>query len=200
MLFHKCTDQENIPLKLPLLQLTSNIIERENSLKFLGVILDEHLTWKKHIQLIENKVSKNVGVLHKPSTLINSKCLRSIYFSFIHSYINYANIAWASTNKTNLKKLFGKQKQAARIISNQDRFTHARPLLQTLNTLNVYQINLLQVLLFMHKIKTNSSPRIFLHQFQTINHKYAIRYSRNNFKEPKRETNYLVVRLFGTAF
>ena len=170
--------------------MNSNIIERENSLKFLGVILDEHLTWKKHIQLIENKVSKNVGILYKASKLINSKCLRSIYFCFIHSYINFANIAWASTNKTNLKKLFGKQKQAAPIIFNQDRFTHARPLLKTLNALNVYQINLLQVLLFMHKIKTNSSPRIFLHQFQTINQKYATRYSRNNFKEPKRETNY----------
>ena len=115
MIFHKCTDQENIPLKLPLLQLNSNIIERENSLKFLGVVLDEHLTWKKHIQLIENKISKKVGVLYKTSELINSKCLRGVYFSFIHSYINYANIAWASTNKTNLKKLFGKQKQAARI-------------------------------------------------------------------------------------
>ena len=71
MLFHKCTDQENIPLKLPLLQLNSNIIESENSLKFLGVIPDEHLTWKKNIQLIENKVSKNVGVLYKASKLIN---------------------------------------------------------------------------------------------------------------------------------
>ena len=190
MLFHKCVDQENIPLKLHLLQLNSNIIERESSLKFLGVILDEHLTRKKHIQLIENKVSKNVGVLYKASKLINSKCLRSIYLSFIHSYINYVNIALASTNKTNLKKLFGKQKQAACIIFNQERFTHARPLLKTLNALNVYQINLLEVLPFMHKIKTNLSPRIFLHQFQTINHKYATRYSRNNFKEPKSETNY----------
>ena len=63
MLFHKLTDQENIPLKLPLLKLNRKIIEREYSFKFLGVILDEHLTWKKHIQLIENKVSKNVGVL-----------------------------------------------------------------------------------------------------------------------------------------
>ena len=80
MLFHKCTYQENIPLKLPLLQLNSNIIERENSLKFLGVILDVHLTWKKHMQLIENKVSKNVGILYKACKLINSKCLRSIYF------------------------------------------------------------------------------------------------------------------------
>ena len=49
----------------------------------------------------------------------------------------------------------GNKFQAARIIFNQDRFTHARPLLKTLNTLNVYQINILQVLLFMHKIKTN---------------------------------------------
>ena len=112
------------------------------------------------------------------------------YFSFIHSYINYSNIAWASTNKTNLKKLFGKQKQAVRIIFNQDRFTHARHLLKTINALTVNQINLLQVLLFMHKIKPNSSPGIFLHQFQIINHKYATRYSRNNFKDPKRETNY----------
>ena len=55
MLFHRLTDQENIPLKLPSLQLNGNIIGRENSLKFLDVILDEHLTWKKHIQLIENK-------------------------------------------------------------------------------------------------------------------------------------------------
>ena len=62
MLFHKFTDQDNILLKLPSLQLNGNIIERGNSLKFLGVILDEHSTWKKYIQLIENKDSKNVGV------------------------------------------------------------------------------------------------------------------------------------------
>ena len=65
MLFHKLTDQENIPLELPSLQMNGNRIERENSLKFLGVILDEHLTWEKHIQLTENKFSKNIGVLYK---------------------------------------------------------------------------------------------------------------------------------------
>ena len=46
-LFRKHTDQENIPSKLPLLQLNDSIIERENSLKFLGIILDEYLTRKK---------------------------------------------------------------------------------------------------------------------------------------------------------
>ena len=104
MLFHKLADQENIPLKLPSLQLNANITETKNSLKFLGLFLDEHLSWKKHIQLIENKISKNISVLCKTSKLINSKCLQSIYFFFIHSYINYANIAWPSTNKTKLKQ------------------------------------------------------------------------------------------------
>ena len=80
MLFHKLAHPENIPLKLPSLQLIANFIERENSLKFLGIILDEHLTWKRYIQFIENKVPKNVGVLYKTSKLINSKCLQSIYF------------------------------------------------------------------------------------------------------------------------
>ena len=190
MLFHKLKDEENIPLKKPSFQLNGNIIEKENYLKFLGVILDEHLTWKKHIQHIENKVLKNVGVIHKRSQLREPKCLWSIYLSFLHSYINYANVAWARTNKTKLKKLFEKQKEAARIIFNQDRFTHACALLKTLNALNIYQINLLQVLLFTYKIKANSSFRIFLHQFQTINHKYAARCSRNNFKKLKRETNF----------
>ena len=66
MLFHKLTNQENIPLKLPSLQMNGNIIiEKENSFKFLGVILDEHLTWKKHMELIENKVSKMLLFLIK---------------------------------------------------------------------------------------------------------------------------------------
>ena len=82
MFLHKLTDQDNIRLKLPSLQLNGNIIGRLNSLKFLCAILDEYLTWKKHIPLIENKVSKNVDVLYKTSKLINSKCLQSIYFSF----------------------------------------------------------------------------------------------------------------------
>ena len=58
MLFLKLTGQENIPLKLPSLQLNGNIIESENSLKFLGFITDEHLTWKKDIQITKIRSQK----------------------------------------------------------------------------------------------------------------------------------------------
>lgn len=100
---------------------------------------------EKHIQLTENKGSKNV--FYKISKLINPKCLWSIYFSFLHSYINYENIVWSSTNKTKHKKLFGVQKQAECVLFNQGRFTHVGSLIETLNALKVYQINLLPVLL-----------------------------------------------------
>ena len=109
MLFHKLTEEDDTPLKLPSLQLNGNINERENSLKFLGVILDKHLTWKKHLQLIENKVSKNVY---------------EVFTSPLYTLtLIMKNFAWASTNKTKLKKLFETQKQVAYIIFDQDIFT-----------------------------------------------------------------------------
>ena len=49
----------------------------------------------------------------------------------MHTYIKYVNITCASTSKTKLKILLGKQNQAAaRIIFNQDRFIHAHLLLK----------------------------------------------------------------------
>ena len=43
-----------------------------------------------------------------------------MHFSFIHLYLNYGNIAWRSTNKTNKKRLASKQKQAAAVIMNNE--------------------------------------------------------------------------------
>ena len=49
------------------------------------------------------------------------KSLQSIYFALVHPYINYANIAWASTNKTYQKRIQGKQKEAnARLMPSDD--------------------------------------------------------------------------------
>ena len=74
MLFHKLTHQENIPLKLPSLQL--NGIERENSSKFPGIILDEHLTWEKHIQLTEAATG---GVLPQACNFLKKEALAQLF-------------------------------------------------------------------------------------------------------------------------
>ena len=56
--FHKLRISDHIPLKLPALCINSSEIQREYSITFLGVLLDENITWKNHIKTIETKISK----------------------------------------------------------------------------------------------------------------------------------------------
>ena len=49
--------------------------------------------------------------------VLNVEFTKQLYLSFIHAYLNYANIAWASTNKSKFKKILKKQKHASRILS-----------------------------------------------------------------------------------
>ena len=84
-LFHKTKSKNNLPLVLPDLFINGVKI-KINGVKFLGVMVDENLTWKTHIELAENKISKSVGILFKASRYLNSKSLRSIYFALAHPY------------------------------------------------------------------------------------------------------------------
>ena len=105
-------------------------------------------------------------ILFKASRSLNSKSLQSIY-------INYANIAWASTNKTYLNRILGKQKQATRIMSSDGISIPLRLLMKELNILNKYQINILQHLLFMFKVKDSITPRVFNQAFSLIDQLYS---------------------------
>ena len=132
------------------------------------MLIDEHLTWKKHITVIENKVSKNLGILYRARRVLDSTALKNLYFSFIHSYMNYGNIVWASTSRTKLKKLSSKQKQALRIVYNE--YTDIKEIMVRMKVLNIYKLNVHQILNFMFMIKTNTAPCIFEKQFMEIQH------------------------------
>ena len=73
--------------------------------KFLGVSLDEHLSWKGHIRYTENKVTKSIGLLYRAMSFLGNHSLLTLYYSYFHTYLNYLNLSWASTNLANLKKL-----------------------------------------------------------------------------------------------
>ena len=71
VLFHKVTMCGSLPLQLPGMTLNNIEVKRKNSVKCLGVIIDENLTWKNHIEVVENKISKNIGVLYRASHLLD---------------------------------------------------------------------------------------------------------------------------------
>ena len=68
---------------------------------------------------------------------------------------------------------------------NKDMYSEARPLMKSLQILNIYQLNLFQIVLFMFKLKNETIPQIFHSQFTAINHKYPTRHSLNNYTLPK---------------
>ena len=94
--FHKSSKKDNIPLRLPNLKINGFTIERESSIKFLEVWIDENLTWRDHIHTLENKIAKNIGLLYQRKHYPGDNCLKQIYFAYIDAYLNYANMAWTS--------------------------------------------------------------------------------------------------------
>ena len=92
-LFHKNSSKDDIPLKLPDLKIENLNIVRNSSIKFLGVMLDEHISWRDYIRTVEFKVAKSISLLHQTRQVLIEASLKTIYFSYIHSYLNYTNIA-----------------------------------------------------------------------------------------------------------
>ena len=131
-----------MPLKIPELAINNKLIERQRFIKLLDVILDECISWKDHIRTIENKIAKDIRLLYRAKQLLYTSSLKSVYFSYIHTYLNFANIGWSSTQKTKLKIINIKQKHALRIIFNEDRLCYSRPHLKILNALKIYQLNI----------------------------------------------------------
>ena len=73
---------------------------------------------------------------------MNKHSRLSLYYSFIHSYINYANVAWGSTYMTKLKKL----------IWDKENFEHTKQLFQANKILKVYWLNISNVATFIYKV------------------------------------------------
>ena len=70
------------------------------------------------------------------------------------------------TNRTNLKKINSQQKHATQIMHCKDRFAHARDLFRDGKILNVFKLNILNNLDFMHKTKSQTVPKIFENKFR----------------------------------
>ena len=75
-------------------------INQDHKTKFLGVIVDEKLTWFEHIQYIKCKIAKGIGIICKARQLLNSKTLCTLYYCFVYPYLNYCVEVWGDTFKT----------------------------------------------------------------------------------------------------
>ncbi len=61
MVFHK--PQKKVNLLQLIIDYTS--MQKAHELNFLGLMFDEHIYWKSHINNLSNKISRSIGILHK---------------------------------------------------------------------------------------------------------------------------------------
>ena len=77
--FHKPCEKDDILLRLTKRIINNYEIQRKESIKFLGILLD--LTWKEHIKLTETKNTKNIGILYKARSYLDKKSLLCLYYT-----------------------------------------------------------------------------------------------------------------------
>ena len=86
-----------------------------NSVKYLGINIDENLNWKQQVSDIAIKLNKANGILSKLRHFIDRKTLKSIYHAISGPHLYYPSLVSAQ-NSNSTKRLFGLQKKSLRII------------------------------------------------------------------------------------
>ena len=89
---------------------------RVKEVTFLGVILDENLSWKPHISHVAGKISKSVGIIGRSSPCLSKLALKTLYYSLVYPYFQCCIMVWGSTYPSNLNRLILLQKCSVRII------------------------------------------------------------------------------------
>ena len=136
-------------------------IDKVCNTKFLGIVLDDRLNWKSHIQYIKNKTSKAIGILKKMRPFINISTMVSLYYSFIYPYLMYCVHVWGQTYASNLDCLNKLQKRIVILIAGVPPREHTAPLFMKYGILQMSQIADYNIGIFMYKIYYKEVPAIF---------------------------------------
>ena len=190
LLFHKTTQADRLPLRIPSLYLNNTKVDRSENIRFLGVLIDENLSWKQHINVLESKLACAIGLMYRSRTFLNLKSRKQLYFSFAHSHISYANIIWGATHSTKLLKLASQQRHISKSIEFKKRWESAKPVMQSHKILSIENINIFQTLIFMYKYYTNQLPSNFENFIPQKSLKYNLR-SKATYVLPKKSCKYI---------
>ena len=91
-------------------------LKKSDKVRFLGVILDDQLTWDHHIKYLEEKLNSQIITIKRIRKFIPPSQYTSIYQSLFVSHLTYGISAWGGAAKSKFQKLFNIQKRCLRIL------------------------------------------------------------------------------------
>ena len=179
------------------------ILDKVTSTKFLGITIDEKLSWKNHIDNICKTISRNIGTINKLKYLFPSSTLLMLYSTLILPYLNYGILAWGNASKSQLGRLYLLQKKIVRIISKKGFYSHTNPIFYANKILKVDDLFYFQLGQFMYKYNTKELPNILFYLFTKNSsiHNYPMRHS-DSFHIPLTRTVFAnkIFTFTGTKF
>ena len=178
-----------------ILILNRKALAQRDHVKYLGVLMDQHLNWKHQIANVSKKIGRGVGILSKLKHFLDSGLLRNIYYCLVYSYLNYGVHAWGSACPSATEKLLILQKKAVRILTGNQYFQiygepagplpPSNPLFADLGFLKFDDIYKLNISKFIYSTLSDSSPKIFSNWFTYVSdvHSHATRSCATIYRE-----------------
>ena len=143
---------------IPDLAINGIPLERVKNFNFLGLLLNENMSWKPHIDLLANKLAKCARVLNKLEHVLPIHILRTLYFNMVQSRMMYCILTWGFVHYR-IEKL---QKRFGRMISSSKYNAHSEPLFKVLDILKIEHLFSQSCLKFVYKFQNCQLPRYFL--------------------------------------
>ena len=140
---------------IPPIKLEGEILKQMNHTKFLGVLIDENLNWKLHIDEICFKVAKTCGIMYKIRYNLTTEALISIYYTLCYPYLTYCVPIWASTWPSFLKKVIITQNKIVRCISFSGKYDSVTEIMSSMNILKFDLIYKYFSLLLIYKMSVH---------------------------------------------
>jgi hypothetical protein len=179
---------------------SSIIIEKDklnqvNSTKFLGLEVDDKLSWDLHIKSLEKKIHSGIFMLKRMASLCNRSVLKMIYHAHIHSHISYGLCVYGGTTNYNLHKILLLQKRAIRIILNLKWDDHVREHFRNLEIFTVYDQYIYDCILYIKNNFNNLELRSEFHSYNTRN-KNNINIQKHKLSFFTKKTTYMGTKFY----
>ena len=155
-------------------------VQNVNQYNFLGILIDDNLTWKAHTNKISIKISQITGIINKLKHIIPQFALRNIYNALILPHLSYGILAWGINNNTN--SILKIQKRAVRAITNSPYNSHTNQLFKRLNLLKINDIRKYFEIKFYHKFINNNLPEYFDEFVKRNEHFYNVHLTRSSHR------------------
>ena len=79
--------------------INNSALIRASSVKYLGLHIDEHLSWSAHLKHLSNQLARHSGIFYRLRDFVNVETLCRLYYSFIYSRLQYGIIVWGRATK-----------------------------------------------------------------------------------------------------